>query len=120
MVRAVSVAPSAAAIENPRLMIALIAVTDAQTMNGSVIQSLVASVFEKSGSAVPADNENRRRVNSGMIRLAADHALCAACCKSHAIAQFDKVVRLAITAISNKLRMAEQDNRKRCGDSAGL
>jgi hypothetical protein len=44
-------------------------------------------------------------VNGGIIRLAADDALCAACCKSHAIAQFDKVVRLAITAISNKLRM---------------
>jgi len=33
-----SVAPNAANIENPRLMIALIAVMDAQTMNGRVIQ----------------------------------------------------------------------------------
>ena len=37
MVRAVPLAPSAAAIENPRLMIALIAVIDAQKMNGTVI-----------------------------------------------------------------------------------
>jgi hypothetical protein len=59
MVRAASVAPSAAAIENPRLMIALIAVTDAQTMNGSVIQPLATSrgvVFEKSGYSAPADS----------------------------------------------------------------
>ena len=37
MVRAVPVAPSAAAIENPRLIIALIAVIDAQKRNGTVI-----------------------------------------------------------------------------------
>ena len=37
MVRAVPVAPSAAAIENPRLIIALIAVIDAQKINGTVI-----------------------------------------------------------------------------------
>jgi hypothetical protein len=69
-------------------------------------------VFEKSGQAASADNHrNRRIVKSGMIRLAADRALRAACCKSHAIAQFDKVVRIAIMAIANKLRTAEQDNR---------
>src|SRR5712675_3789161 len=103
MVRAVSVAPSTAAIENPRLMIALIAVTDAQTMNGSVIQPLTAWC-----------SKNRLSCSGRqMIRLAADHASCAACCKSHAIAQFDKVVRSAITAISNKFGMAEQDNRSR-------
>jgi hypothetical protein len=39
MVRAVPVAPRAAAIENPRLMIALIAVIDAQNMNGTVIRN---------------------------------------------------------------------------------
>src|SRR3982074_3589874 len=39
MVRAVPVAPRAAAIENPRLMIALIAVIDAQKMNGTVIRN---------------------------------------------------------------------------------
>ena len=37
MVRAVPVTPRAAAVENPRLMIALIAVIDAQTMKGGVI-----------------------------------------------------------------------------------
>jgi hypothetical protein len=37
MVRAVPVAPSVAAIENPRLIIALIAVIDAQKINGTVI-----------------------------------------------------------------------------------
>ena len=37
MVRAVPVAPSAAVIENPRLIIALIAVIDAQKINGTVI-----------------------------------------------------------------------------------
>ena len=37
MVRAVPVAPSAAAIENPRLIIALIAVIDAQKIDGTVI-----------------------------------------------------------------------------------
>src|SRR6478735_8279411 len=37
MVRAVPVALRAAASENPRLMIALIAVTNAQRMNGAVI-----------------------------------------------------------------------------------
>ena len=42
MVRAVPVAPKAAAIENPRLMIALIAVIDAQKMNGRRIQFLTA------------------------------------------------------------------------------
>ena len=35
--RAVPVAPSVAAIENPRLIIALIAVIDAQKINGTVI-----------------------------------------------------------------------------------
>jgi hypothetical protein len=39
MVRAIPVAPRAAAIENPRLMIALIAVIDAQKMNGTVIRN---------------------------------------------------------------------------------
>src|SRR3977135_167170 len=39
MVRAVPVAPRAASIENPRLMIALIAVIDAQKMNGTVIRN---------------------------------------------------------------------------------
>jgi hypothetical protein len=43
MVRAMSVPPRAADKENPRLMIALIAVMDAQTMNGSVIQSPMAA-----------------------------------------------------------------------------
>ena len=37
IVRAVPVAARAAAIENPRLMVALIAVIDAQKMNGTVI-----------------------------------------------------------------------------------
>jgi hypothetical protein len=39
-----SVAPRAADIENPRLMIALTAVMDAQTMNGRVIQPPAAGV----------------------------------------------------------------------------
>jgi hypothetical protein len=38
IVRAVPVAPRAAAIENPRLMIALIVVIDAQKTNGTVIR----------------------------------------------------------------------------------
>jgi hypothetical protein len=37
MVRAVPVAPRAAAIENPRLIIALIPVIEAQKINGTVI-----------------------------------------------------------------------------------
>jgi hypothetical protein len=55
MVRAVLLAPSAAAMENPRLMIALIAVMDAQTMNGRVIQPPGGVVFEKSIYTSPAD-----------------------------------------------------------------
>jgi hypothetical protein len=43
MVRAVPVAPRAAAIENPRLTIALIAVIDAQKMNGTVIRNPMMS-----------------------------------------------------------------------------
>src|SRR5258708_35863377 len=39
MVRAIPVAPRAAATEDPRLMIALIAVIDAQKMNGTVIRA---------------------------------------------------------------------------------
>jgi len=43
MVRAMSVTPRAADKENPRLMMALIAVMDAQTMNGTVIQPPMAA-----------------------------------------------------------------------------
>jgi hypothetical protein len=42
-------------MENPRLMIALIAVTDAQMMNGRVIQPLGGVVFEKSSYTAPPD-----------------------------------------------------------------
>jgi hypothetical protein len=38
MIRVVPVEPRAAAVENPRLMIALIAVIEAQKMNGTVIR----------------------------------------------------------------------------------
>jgi hypothetical protein len=47
MVRAVLLAPSAAAMENPRLMSALIAVMDAQAMKGRVIQHPGAVVVRK-------------------------------------------------------------------------
>jgi len=39
MIRAVPFTPRAAAIENPRLMIALIAVIEAHKMNGTVIRN---------------------------------------------------------------------------------
>jgi len=43
VIRAVPVTPRAAAIENPRLMIALIAVIEAQKMNGTVIRNPIPS-----------------------------------------------------------------------------
>jgi hypothetical protein len=42
-------------MENPRLMIALIAVMDAQTMNGRVIQPSGGVVFEKSSYTAPVE-----------------------------------------------------------------
>jgi hypothetical protein len=60
MVRAVSLAPKAAAMENPRLMIALMAVMDAQTVNGRVIQPPGGVVFEKTSFTVPANYRDRK------------------------------------------------------------
>jgi hypothetical protein len=50
----VPVAPKAAAIENPRLMIALIAVIDAQKMNGTVIRNPMIKPPLLPGCKLPA------------------------------------------------------------------
>src|SRR5258705_9656742 len=78
MVRAVSVAPSAAAIENPRLMIALIAVTDAQTMNGSVIQPLTAWCSKNPVRLLRQTNDTsccRPCVARGLLQIPRDCAI---------------------------------------------
>src|SRR5882672_9547902 len=73
MVRARSVAPRAADIENPKLMIALIAVMDAQTMNGRVIRPPAARSWRHPSQTAPPLDNYCRRATGDTIRLVADH-----------------------------------------------